>query len=91
MSPNGAGKQAYWDALEEGRSGLGIVSLFPPEKVQCHVVGEVKNLSYECIPPKDRRRVPRIVPIAVLAAEEALNDARIPFVNSRKSGAARSV
>lgn len=79
MSPNGAGREAYWNALKEGRSGLGIVSLFPPEKVQCQVVGEVKDLSYECLPPKDRRRVPRIVPMAVLAAEEALLEARIPF------------
>lgn len=77
MSPNGSGKKAYWAALAEGASGLGRVTLFSPEKVQCQVVGEVKNLSYECLPPKDRRRVPRIVPIAVLAAEEALQDARI--------------
>lgn len=79
MSPNGAGKEAYWTALKNGESGIGNVTLFPREKVQCQVVGEVKNLSYECLPPKDRRRVPRIVPIAVLAAEEALQDARIPF------------
>jgi 3-oxoacyl-[acyl-carrier-protein] synthase II len=77
MSPNGSGKKAYWTALAEGASGLGRVTLFPPEKVQCQVVGEVKNLTYECLPPKDRRRVPRIVPIAVLAAEEALQDSGI--------------
>ena len=79
VSPNGFGKEAYWDSLENGRSGLGTVSLFPKEKVKCQVVGEVKNLSYECLPPKDRKRVPRIVPLAILAAEEALQDAAIPY------------
>lgn len=79
ISPNGSGKTAYWAALKEGTSGLGIVTLFPPEKVQCQVVGEVKNLTYECLPPKDRRRVPRIVPIAILAAEEALQDSGILY------------
>lgn len=79
VSPNGFGKGEYWTALKEGRSGIGIVSLFPPEKAKCQVVGEIKNLSYECLPPKDRKRVPRIVPMAVLASEEALKDARIPY------------
>lgn len=90
MSPNGCGREAYWSALAEGKSGLGIVSLFPPEKVQCQVVGEIKNLSYECLHPKDRRRVPRIVPMAVLAAEEALHDARIAYSILTESSAAKS-
>ena len=79
QSPNGHNKEEYWHALEHGVSGLGPLTLFSSERVQCRVVGEVKNLTYDCIPVKDRKRVPRIVPLAVLAAEEALVDARIPY------------
>src|SRR5262245_32607019 len=79
MSPNGNNRDAYWDSLSTGRSGLSTVSLFSPDKVKCQVVGEVKNLTYDCLPPKDRKRVPRIVPLAIHAAEEALRDARVSF------------
>ncbi len=79
QSPNGNSRSEYWDALSAGKSGLDTVTLFPVDGLACTVVGEVKNLTYECLPPKDRRRVPRIVPLAVLASEEALKDAEIPY------------
>src|SRR5688572_33130312 len=77
LSPNGAGKKQYWDALQRGESGIGEITLFPTDKLSCKIAGEVKNLTYECLPSKDRKRVPRIVPIAIIAAEEALKDSRI--------------
>ena len=79
MSPNGSGKNEFWDALQQGRSGIDEITLFPTEKLACRIAGEVKNLSYDCIPAKDRRRVPRLVPLAVLATEEALKDSRIDY------------
>jgi 3-oxoacyl-[acyl-carrier-protein] synthase II len=80
-SPNGSNKKDYWDALQKGESGIGPITLFPSENLPCRVVGEVKNLDYECVPYKERRRVPRVVPLAIYASEEALQDARIPFQN----------
>ena len=79
QSPNGGSRSEYWDALSSGKSGLDTVTLFPIDGLACTVVGEVKQLSYECLPPKDRRRVPRIVPLAILASEEALKDADIGY------------
>ncbi len=78
-SPNANGTPEYWNALQNGRSGIGAITLFPTENLACKIAGEVKNVSYDCLPFKDRKRVPRIVPIAVLAAEEALKDAGLPF------------
>jgi 3-oxoacyl-[acyl-carrier-protein] synthase II len=81
LSPNGSNKNEFWEALQKGESGLGEITLFPTEKLACKIAGEVKNLSYDCMPYKERKRVPRIVPMAVQAAEEALQDARIPYAN----------
>jgi 3-oxoacyl-[acyl-carrier-protein] synthase II len=85
QSPNGNNKRSYWDALAKGTSGIDTVTLFPVDGLQCTVVGEVKELSYECLPPKDRRRVPRIVPLAILASEEALKDAYLPYETMSES------
>jgi len=81
LSPNGSNRIEFWEALQKGESGIGEITLFPTEKLACKIAGEVKNLSYDCMPYKERKRVPRIVPMAVLAAEEALQDARIPYAN----------
>jgi 3-oxoacyl-[acyl-carrier-protein] synthase II len=85
QSPNGNDRRSYWNALANGTSGIDTVTLFPVDGLQCTVVGEVKQLSYECLPPKDRRRVPRIVPLAILASEEALKDAFIPYETMSES------
>jgi 3-oxoacyl-[acyl-carrier-protein] synthase II len=77
VSPNGANRSQYWQSLQNGISGVSEISLFPTENLACKIAGEVKNLSYDCIPHKDRKRVPRIVPMAVMAAEEALQDSHI--------------
>ena len=79
MSPNGSSRKDYWNALQRGDSGIAPISLFPTDKLACKIAGEVKDLTYDCIPPKDRKRVPRIVPLAILATEEALKDARLPY------------
>jgi 3-oxoacyl-[acyl-carrier-protein] synthase II len=74
LSPNGSNKQQYWRALQNGESGIEHITLFPTDKLACKIAGEVKNLTYECLPYKDRKRVPRLVPMAILATEEALQD-----------------
>ncbi len=76
-SPNGANTQEYWRALQKGESGIGPITLFPTEKLACKIAGEVKGLTYDCIAPKERKRTPRIVPMAILASEEALSDSGI--------------
>jgi 3-oxoacyl-[acyl-carrier-protein] synthase II len=79
QSPNGNNKEEYWNSLQAGKSGIGPITLFPADHLECRIAGEVKNLTYECLPPKDRKRVPRLVPLAILATEEALRDAEISY------------
>lgn len=77
QSPNGCGREPFWKALKEGQSGIDRISLFPTDSLACKIAGEVKGLTYDCIPQKDRKRAPRIMPLAILAADEALRDSRI--------------
>jgi 3-oxoacyl-[acyl-carrier-protein] synthase II len=79
LSPNGSTTREYWHSLQQGKSGIGEITLFPTDKLACKIAGEVKNLTYECLPFKDRKRVPRLVPMGILAAEEALRDARLSY------------
>jgi len=78
VSPNGANKKEYWKNLSDGMSGVREITLFPTDTLACKIAGEVQDVNYECIPHKDRKRVPRIVPMAVTATEEALQDSGIP-------------
>lgn len=41
VSSLGLGRKAYWNALIEGRSGLGEVSLFDTSKLSRNIAGEV--------------------------------------------------
>ncbi|PWT92629.1 MAG: beta-ketoacyl synthase [Acidobacteria bacterium] len=79
QSPNGNDRKEYWSALQGGQSGIAPITLFSAEHLACRIAGEVKNLTYECLPPKDRKRVPRLVPLAILATEEALKDALLSY------------
>jgi 3-oxoacyl-[acyl-carrier-protein] synthase II len=80
VSPNGIGREAYWKATAEGRSGTGPITLFDASQLSCRVAAEVKDFDFDrYISKKDRDRVQRAVPMAFFAVEEAAEDARIDF------------
>jgi 3-oxoacyl-[acyl-carrier-protein] synthase II len=43
VSPVGTGRDAFWDALEHGRSGIGRISRFDPTGFAVQVAGQVKQ------------------------------------------------
>ncbi|MBI3667459.1 MAG: beta-ketoacyl-[acyl-carrier-protein] synthase family protein [Acidobacteria bacterium] len=78
ISPNGVGREAFWAATRCGKSGVKPISLFDASKLPVRVAGEVTGLDSNCyVCPKDRPHVSRVVPLALAAAEEALQDAAI--------------
>ena len=44
VAPNGIGTDAYRIALRDGVSGVGAITLFDAEDLECRVAAEVKNL-----------------------------------------------
>ena len=81
VTPLGIGRQAFWDGLLAGRSGVRRIQTFDASNLPVQIAAEVPAFDWEAqINPKDRKHVPRTVPLALAAAREALDDAKI-FAN----------
>jgi len=80
VSPNGIGREQFWEATKQGRSGVGRITHFDPSGHAVQVAGEVKGLDENAwVEPKDRPHVSRVVPLGATAAAESLQDAGIDW------------
>src|SRR5258705_7868907 len=78
VTPLGIGREAYWTSLLEGKSGTRKITAFDPSTFSVQIAAEVPDFDWEAqLNPKDRKHVARTVPLALAAAREALEDARI--------------
>jgi 3-oxoacyl-[acyl-carrier-protein] synthase II len=78
VTPLGVGRKAFWDGLASGASGVRTIASFDVADSPVKIAAEVPDFEWEASwNPKDRKHVPRTVPLAVAAATEALDDAGI--------------
>lgn len=78
VSPNGIGREPFWESTQKGVSGVQSISLFDPSHLSAQIAGEVKNFDGdEFLKFKDRPHVSRVVPLALAASDEALRDAGV--------------
>jgi 3-oxoacyl-[acyl-carrier-protein] synthase II len=78
VTPIGLGKDAFWDALKNGRNGFGRISLFDPSAYTCQIDAEVKNWSPDAyIDKKKSKRMDRFTQFALAAAKMAVEDAKL--------------
>ncbi|MDQ3908367.1 MAG: beta-ketoacyl-[acyl-carrier-protein] synthase family protein [Acidobacteriota bacterium] len=76
VTPVGLGRDAFWSALQRGESGVRRIESFDASDSPVRIAAEVRGFDWESqLSPKDRRHVPRTVPLALAAAREALEDA----------------
>lgn len=79
VTPVGNDLEAFWESLKAGRSGIGRITRFDPEKFDSKIAGEVNG--YDPVryykTPKDVRRTDRYTQFAVGAAHMALADSGI--------------
>lgn len=76
VSPNGIGREAFWQATKAGISGVRRITRFDASTLAVQVAGEVSGFRGDAyLRPKDQPHVSRLVPLAIAAAEEALADA----------------
>jgi len=78
VTPLGIGRENFWNALIAGESGVRRIKAFDVSDSPVRIAAEVPDFDWEAqINPKDRKHVPRTVPLALAAAREALEDANI--------------
>jgi 3-oxoacyl-[acyl-carrier-protein] synthase II len=75
MSPNGLGREAFWTATWQGRSGVRRIQRFDPSSLPVQIAGEIVGFEpTRYISAKDSANVSRVVPLAIAAADEAVSD-----------------
>jgi 3-oxoacyl-[acyl-carrier-protein] synthase II len=77
LSPNGVGRENYFAASKEGRSGVRAITTFDPGSLPCRIAGEVDFDPTLWVDPKNLKHVSRVVPMAIAATDEALRDAKL--------------
>ena len=78
VTPIGIGRAAFWRGLISGQSGVRRITSFDIENSPVKIAAEIEGFDWEAqLNPKDRKHVPRTVPLALAAAREALEDARL--------------
>ena len=78
VTPIGIGREQFWNALTRGESGVRRIESFDVSDSPVKIAAEVRAFDWEAqLNPKDRKHVPRTVPLALAAAREALADADV--------------
>ncbi len=75
ITPLAVGLKASWEALLEGKSGIGTIGSFDSADLPVHIAGEVKGfdpLLY--IEPKEVKKMDRFIHFAVAASTMAIED-----------------
>jgi len=89
LAPNGNGKDAYWDALINGRSGIKRITFFDPAPFSTQFAGEVKNFDpCDYFDPKLVKKSARITHFGVATAKMAVVDSGVDLnkENKRRCG-----
>jgi 3-oxoacyl-[acyl-carrier-protein] synthase II len=78
ISSVGIDRDAFWEAIINGRSGISIVSSFDTKGFRCHKAGEIKSFRpKDFIPGRKAQFLGRTSQLAISATTLALNDAQL--------------
>src|SRR5437763_427365 len=78
VSPNGIGNTAFGESILAGKSGVGHITRFDTSEIPVQIAGEVTGFDeLAWIEKRERKHVSRVLPLALAASTEALQDAGI--------------
>ena len=76
VSPNGLGREAFCRAILAGKSGVRRITRFDANELPVQIAGEVPGFDeLAWMDARERKHVSRVVPLALAASTEALEDA----------------
>lgn len=80
VNPIGNNKLAFWDSLVNGRGGIGRITRIDPSDYSTQIAAEVKDFDPSTqIDRKELRHLDLFAQFAMIAAIEAVEDAKIDF------------
>ncbi len=78
VTPFGVGVDKFWESLKEGKSGISTSESIDIDKHVVKISGEVKNFHpEEYMDPKKAKKLDRFTQFAMVAADEAIKDAKL--------------
>lgn len=78
VSAIGVGRDAYWESLKEGRSGIKKISSFDTTSYPCDVAGEITDFDpADFMTTQQARRIDRFAQLAIAAAKLSIADAEL--------------
>ena len=85
INPLGNAVTKYWQELIDGRSGIGLITLFDASRLPCQIAGEVKGFDpSDYLNRKDIKRMDRFAQFGVCASLQAIADAKLE-INDRNA------
>jgi 3-oxoacyl-[acyl-carrier-protein] synthase II len=90
VAPNGIGKEAFWQSLIAGKSGVDWITAFDPSPYPSKIAAEVKGFDPgDFMPRRKARELWRFTQFALAAARMAIDDAKLAIstFNEEKIGA----
>jgi 3-oxoacyl-[acyl-carrier-protein] synthase II len=89
VSPVGNSLESAWDAVTNGRSGIGKISHFDTTGYTTNIAGEVRDFDPKTwLPPKDAKRMDTFIHYGLAAAYMAMADANLEIdeANAERAG-----
>ena len=82
VSPVGLDKESTWKNLLQGKTGIDTIQSFDPNTLETTIAAEIPDFDpIERIGKKESRRMDRFVQFGVVAALEAVDDAKLSINN----------
>jgi 3-oxoacyl-[acyl-carrier-protein] synthase II len=78
LTPLGNSRDELWDGYRHSRSGIRRIGAFDPSEFSVQIAGEVRDIDpYQYFHLKERPHISRTAALAVVAARQALQDAKL--------------
>lgn len=86
VTPAGIGVEALWNTLMEGQTCIGPIERFDTTDYEVHLAGEVRDFdgTDHGLTKKEARRFERFVQYAIVAADEAMDQAHLEITDANR-------
>jgi 3-oxoacyl-[acyl-carrier-protein] synthase II len=86
VSAIGIGRDAYWESLKQGRSGIKKISSFDTTSYPCDIAAAISNFDpADFMTIQQSRRIDRFAQLAIAAAKLSVDDAELDLTTANQT------